>query len=374
MAELSVVALLARLLEGTDEALNPVFDRVAEFFARYTTGNSRLLRKLIGKLGPTSLLAIKHAGPVVVSGAIGVLLPDSIFASPQRAATVKNVLVRFVTKVADAFEAGQSLNEANVDQVLRDVLDDMVIMYGGHYHDPECMVIPERTRSLYEDYARDGDPNKDRNRKYSALLRDMVTLARALETNKVPCGHCGHRTAAKAEASAVKPAPKPTRAPRSAADVIGMLEPNQRTEFNRWLSGLSVIDRQSALVGFAELDSVEEAIGFLALDPAVRLEMLPLLENRTVASQLKGAFKILSESAVKAGQWIGNGWNDGVAQADTALQPAADWLETRANAAAQPAPPPAPVGRWRKFGRALKSAAWFTIGIIVPVGRREEDA
>jgi hypothetical protein len=387
MAQIGVIALLARLLEGTDEALNPIFDRVAEFFARYLTGNSRILRTIIGRLSPLTLAAIKHAGPVVVSGAIGVLLPDSLFASPQRAATVKNVLVRFVTKIADAFEA-DGFNQDTVDRALREVLDAYVIMHGGHYHDPKCTVVPERLRNLYEEYMRDNDPGRDRNRRYRELLRHLITLAQALETSKAACAHCGHRTNETAERQQQAAAAKPRRAPRSALDVIGMLNEEQRSEFNEWLGGLGDDDLRSAMSGLAELDSVEEAVGFLALDPELRLVNLPLLENRSTASHVKATLGFLgglvSDGYDVAADAVNTAWQDMTVKAgeawdaakvkageiDDGLQPAVTATGDYLQQLQQPPPPPPQrtgfLGVVWKVGGALKGAGRWLNETVFP--------
>lgn len=340
-----------------DEMVAPYADRLASTLVGYVT-DVPAVRRAILKLDPRVIAGIHHVLPGVGGLLIGKLLPNSIFRNEQGAAIVKNFLLHVVKKVADSFEAGEDIESEDFADRLEDDMRRLMVKVDplGQCHDPDC------SRLAMAKFSR----NQVKDIPILAAVDQALPMA--------PC--CMASLEKKVQAPAKSAAPK--RRPRSALDVIGMLDDEQRAEFDEWLQALEPDDLRSAMAGLSELDSVEEAVGFLSLDPELRLEMLPLLENRSLSSSVKEGLRFLGDSAKTgfngASQALNGAWQYAttkVGALDARLQPTADSLENFATAYAQPAPPPAPVGRWRRAGRAIKSAAWFLVGTIVPVGRRD---
>jgi len=336
---------------AVDEMVAPYADRLASTLVGYVTDVPAVKRAIV-KMDPRIIAGIHHVLPGVGGLLIGKLLPTSIFRNEQSAAIVKNFLLHVVKKVADAFEQGTDIDSEEFANALEDEVraEKLVCDPLRFVHLPTCANL--RTA-------------------FGKKQLTEVGLLEAVDQGLTPAPCCLAGIKEKLEKP---PAPvaaaKPKRAPRSAFDVLGMLNDEQKKEFDEWLRALEPDDLRSAMAGLAELDSIEEAVGFLALDPELRLEMLPLLENRSLSSSVKEGLRFLGDAAKTgydgASQALNGVWQYATtkaAQFDATLAPTADSFERFEQRLRQPLQP-APAGRWVRFGRGIRSAV-TSIGKIV---------
>ena len=98
----------------------------------------------------------------------------------------------------------------------------------------------------------------------------------------------------------------------SPLDIIGAADEDLRRKFMEWLEGLSTDDRTMVMDRLHELDSYEEFVGFMELSPEMRIQMMPLLENRHARHSIKRYLGIVGEIA-KSGlktlsKHLSHGW------------------------------------------------------------------
>ncbi|MBU0625629.1 hypothetical protein KKF05_04780 [Patescibacteria group bacterium] len=304
-------SLFLRLFRGADEAMNPVLDRVAERIATMVT-DQRAVQALVGRLNPATLAAIKHAGPVAMGGAVGFFLPDSLFGSPQQANAVKNFIVRFMTKFADAFERnGRAMPAvaAEVDVMVNELLaEELVMDQFDHVHEATC---PKMLRA--------------------GGRRTRVTMAKAIERELLPSPCCAAWLQKRLEKPAGAAAKKPAVPIRSAFDAIAALEDEADQDLVLgWVAKLSAKQLETLSV---HLDSAAEArvlvrclkAGF----PAVKT--LRLLENQSsrtiVRREVASAVGAVKDTVVAAGEQVADAVKGVAGQVDDGLEPLADTLE-----------------------------------------------
>lgn len=102
------------------------------------------------------------------------------------------------------------------------------------------------------------------------------------------------------EAGAEKPAEKPATAKkvlRQPLEIIGGCpDEHLRKEFSTWFAALTAEQRTRVAEAFKHLDSHEEFVGFMALEPSTRLEMLELLASRDDTRQVRGFLSAIGQA------------------------------------------------------------------------------
>jgi hypothetical protein len=125
-------------------------------------------------------------------------------------------------------------------------------------------------------------------------------------------------------------------------DIIGAMPKEVQQQFNAWLMSLTKPKRQLVMDALPELDSEEELLGLLSLDPKVRIEMLPALKERKeerlrVQQTLAGIGEAVKKAALDGARIMGKAADGAygtvgdaitaVKEFDDSLAPMADRLE-----------------------------------------------
>lgn len=341
---------------AVDEIVSPYAERLASMLVGYVT-DVQSVKRGIARLDPRVVAGIHHIFPGLGGLLVGKLIPDNLFHNEQATKIGKNFLMHAIRKVADAFESGEDIDSEDFADNLEDDMRRFMVKVDplGQCHDPDC--------------SRLAMAKFNRNQ-----VKDIPILA-AVDQALPMAACCASAIEKKVQAPAQ--AAKPKRRPRSALDAVGMVDGTVRQELNGWLGGLTAAQRQHAVAGLNELDSAEELEGFMSLDESLRLEMLPLLENRGLATSTKQALRFLGQSA-RAGytgvsQALNNAWQYGKTKAgefDNGLQPAVVWSANKLQQLRQPPTPPPRrtgfVGALWKVGGAFKAAGRWISETVFP--------
>ncbi|MFA6604043.1 MAG: hypothetical protein WCT10_04380 [Patescibacteria group bacterium] len=247
--------------------------------------DSRPVEALIRDLSPDAIETIYQVVPGVVGFAIG-KVPDSAFKSPARAAYVRSLVNEAGKAIGDVVKEKKEKGEAAtvedkekaVEAATGKVNAKKLILATGLAHQPTCVNLH--------------DLKAEQKREIS--FKDVIDQ----KLRVAPC--CFETIDAELQKPAAAPAPKKLRPNASPFDILGTLSPERLKEFTSWIDTLTVGERKRAVDALHELDSEEEFIGFMAMDPQVRLELLPLLENRN-ARHLIGKFFAFVGALVKSG-------------------------------------------------------------------------
>jgi hypothetical protein len=324
-------SLFLRLFRATDEAMNPVLDRVAERLAQMVT-DQPAVRALVGRLSPAILAAIKHVGPIAMGGAVGFFLPDKLFGSAQQASAIKNFIIRFLTRFADAFERnGKTLPDVHeVDIMVNELLQEELLMdQFDNVHEASC---PKVLRA--------------------GGRRTRVTMKQAIERGLQPAPCCATWLQKKLDGPAAPVAKKPAAPIRSALDAVASLEDTADQDLVlNWLSGLT--SEQLATLS-VHLNSASEAAVLVrclkARFPAVQI--LQLLEDQSsrslVRREVAAAVGAVKDTIVGVGEQMVDGVREVAGRVDSGLEPLADTLEQIEGQVRQPASRPQS-SWWQRF-------------------------
>jgi hypothetical protein len=303
--------------------------------------NQPALRAIIDRLNPATLALIKSVGPVVFGGVVGFFLPDSLFGSPAQANAVKNVIVRFGTRLADAFERNANLSAADVDRIVDELLNEEVAVDPiGHIHNLSCVEL-----------ARSQNKNK----------WPRVRLMQAVERGMSPSPCCAIWLQKKLE----KPAKAPKNGPvRSIAEAIDSLDKKEDRDlvldWVRTLSPEDITRLKAVLDSTAEVRVLVQCIR----DSVPTDQILALLENTSPRAEACRQTKEIGRKVVVAGKAAGafiavqagkaaTVVKDVAVKVDAEAAPLAEAMEAVEKAARQPpAPKKMGLGRWlkRTFG------------------------
>jgi len=187
--------------------------------------------------------------------------------------------------IKEMHESGVELSDDMIDHVVDEAIKDaadmaVVVDPLGHFHLPDCV----RLGPL--------------NRRQKTEAKLGAALEQGLQPS--PCCHGHIRAKLEHETKPKKEKPK-LRKNSSPLDVLGLVDEEKRKEFKKWLKRLPAEQVDEVMEALQELDSLEEFDGLMALDPKMRLHVLPLLRNRNAASNGIKAFLAALGSAIKAG-------------------------------------------------------------------------
>ncbi len=226
--------------------------------------DSRPVEAMIRDLSPETVELIYHGVPGVIGTAIG-LVPDSAFRSHTAAEYVRPYVNEAAKGVADAIKekkdkGGATADDKNkaVDAAAKTVGEKKLVLAVGLVHLPNCIQLAQ----------------------LKPFQRQDVSYADALDQQLKAAACCFKGIEAELKKQAAPPAAPAKKANPSPFDVIGGMSPEQQKQFHDWIEGLTAEQRKRAVDALHELDSAEEFVGFMSMDPAMRLEMLSLLENR----------------------------------------------------------------------------------------------
>lgn len=291
----------------TAETLGNVAHPYAERLIKKVVGyfaDSRPIKALIRDLDPDTI-ALLYQGLPGIGGLLVSRIPDGAFKTVEAANMVRTLGLEASKAIADVLKEKKDASEEElisaVDEAIKRVEEMQVLVdQMDHYHMPDCAKVA----------------------KLAKRFRTEIAFKAAVDQGLKPAACCYERVEA-SKAKAADGHKASNRKFRSPLEVVGAMDEEQRRKFTEWLEGLSADERNRVMDDLHELDSMEEFIGFMALDPAVRIEMLPLLENRNAKHAVKrflgkagtcvqlGLSEVLK--ALKAGWKAYREWDDGFA-------------------------------------------------------------
>jgi hypothetical protein len=288
----------------------PYVERVITLLVGKLT-DTKAVEAIIRDLSPFTAGLIYEALPGLVGFAIS-KAPDSWFTSPEAAQFCRSMVNELVKSLGDRVKAkraggGGELTaddkQAAVDATFKTVSGtELVVDPLGHLHLGDCVSVRHAIKA-------------------EQLTKVMFDAAIRQGLRGSPC--CFERIKTEVQAPAVTPAK--SQKGRSPFEVLGAMDPKLRADFDAWLVGLSADQRRHAVELLEELDSEAELRGFMSIEPALRLELLPLLADRNgkhAARKFLGVLGVLAKA----------GFDQALAAAKTS------WSEYRAfNARLQPA-------------------------------------
>lgn len=281
---------------AVDDALRPVVQNfvagMLDMFADHR-GVDAMLREL----SPTVRAATKFLP--MGAGYLMAKLPAAYFKSPEVAHFVQDIVVeasRHIDKIVQAKGSPDQVTPTELNDALKKGYEaaaqkKYVVDPTRTFHAPSCVNLSHFRRQPFQKKGDQQPPPPQNN------LAE-VTFKEAMEQDLKPCLHCLKRIQAD-----LKPAeaPKADKKPRSPLDILGSFKDEElRKQFAVWYKGLTTEQRAEANQGLQELDSEAEFMGFMALDPALRMEAIGLLKTRN-ASHAVGNFLNILGSAIKAG-------------------------------------------------------------------------
>ncbi len=216
---------------------------------------SPLLAQTLGRLGPTAVAFVTSH------------IPLHTFGPPGITELVKRLIIESAKHFGNILKKGEIADktQAATEAVKRAVETELVLDALGHVHLPDCLKLTQ----------------------LKPFQKQAIKLSQAIGQN-VPAAPCCFEAI---DAKLKKPAEEPKKPQKqgnlSPFDIIGAMGPEELAKFNEWLRTMDVEGRRRVVECLHELDSREEFVGFMAMDPQIRLEMLPLLENRNAKFALK---------------------------------------------------------------------------------------
>jgi len=228
--------------------------------------DSRPVTAMLRDLSPDTAQLIYSALPGAVGLAIS-RIPNSAFKTPERAHFVRSMINEASKNIGEVVlqKAGAAPTPEEgakaVDDAFKKVEEQKLVLDAlGLVHLPDCVRLGQLK------------PFQRKNVSFKAAIDQGLKAA--------PC--CFPGIEAELKKQAAPPSKKERRKNPSALDIIGGMSSQDRAAFMAWLKTLTREQRGLAIEGLRWLDSDEEFVGFMAMEPQMRLEMLPLLQERII--------------------------------------------------------------------------------------------
>jgi len=223
--------------------------------SRMLTTMSPLLAQTLGRFGPTAVAFAASQIPLTTFGPAGIT------------ELAKRLIIESAKHFGNILKKGEVTDktQAATEAVKQAIESELVLDALGHVHLPECIRLTQ----------------------LKPFQKQGIRLAQAISQNVSAAPCCFEAIDAKLKKPADE-AQKPAKQGNlSAFDILGVMDTAELKKFNQWLRKLGTEERRRVVECLHELDSRDEFTGFMAMDPQIRLEMLPLLENRNAKYALK---------------------------------------------------------------------------------------
>lgn len=260
----------------------------------------RAVDRLMRDLGP-----VGKAGVGALPGAVALAvrkMPDSWFKNPELAHFIRDIIrdgARDLAEILKTKGVGASAEdiEKTVSGAEQAAMDRMLVVDPmGHVHVDTCARLSVFRRPVNQNQRNQNQQQPQPSPANLPEIKLKDAIAQGLKAS--PCCTVLVQEAIDKSASAPK-----SRKNLSPLEVVGSIKDEElKKSFKDWLNGLTKQKRIRALDALRELDSVEEFYGFMAMEPAIRMEMLPLLENRNATHAVQKYLGIM-------GSFIKNGWH-----------------------------------------------------------------
>ena len=254
-------------------------------------------------LSPVEKMAVK-----AMPGAVAALMrkmPNAWFKNPEWAELVKDSLTDGFKEVAEVVahkgKASPEEIEQKFEEAYKAAMDRMLVVDPiGHVHVADCVKVAVFKKPQPQPQQNQRYPNQQPPQQSQSGLTE-VTLKSAIAQGLQPSPCCIKMVQEATEKATA--APKSAKKTGSPLEILGSIkDEGLRNQFRDWLTGLPAEDRARAFHALQELDSEAEFHGLMAMDPAIRLEILPLLENRNASHAVRKYLGI-------AGAFLKNGWD-----------------------------------------------------------------
>ncbi len=236
--------------------------------SRMLTTMSPALAQALGRFGPTAVaFAASH-------------IPLNTFGPAGITELAKRLIIESAKHFGNIMKKGGVTDKAQAatEAVKLAIETELVLDALGHVHLPDCLKLTQ----------------------LKPFQKQAIKLSQAIGQNVPAAPCCFEAIDAKLKKPAEEAKKPQKQGPQSPFDILGAMKPEELQMFNEWLRTMSPEERRRVVECLHELDSREEFIGFMAMDPQIRLEMLPLLENRNAKFALKDYLGALG-SAVRDG-------------------------------------------------------------------------
>jgi len=236
------------------------------------------LAQLLGKFGPTAVgFAASH-------------IPPNAFGPTGITELGKDLIIEAAKHFGNILKEGKITDktQAAEEAVKRAVETELVLDCLGHVHLPDCLKLTQ----------------------LKPFQKQPIKLSQAIGQGAPAAPCCFTNIDAKLKKPADEPKKPQKQGNLSPFDIIGAMGAEEQQKFNEWLRSLTAEERRRTVECLHELDSRDEFTGFMAMDPQIRMEMLPLLENRN-------AKYVLKDYLAAVGAAVRGGFKHGVAALKT---------------------------------------------------------
>lgn len=271
--------------EQATEAVKPEAEKFIETLIQGVMSGPSVAR-MIERLPLETRQTVGRVLPTALGWLIG-RIPENLLGDPSLTDFLKDMLSKAALTVGVQLRErpkDKPMDEAAVKEAVKKAAEaELVLDPLGQVHVPTC----HRVMGLKK------------------FEQKSINLVQAISQRAI-LAPCCHQAVENRIDELVKT--KAASAPKSATSqsglsplkVIGLLKDDQKAEFIKWLDSLPEDVRREAYTSLQELDSVDEAVGFLAMPAKIRLEMLPFLRDRNAVYGLK---KLLGDigDAIKSG-------------------------------------------------------------------------
>lgn len=260
------------------ETLEPELENIVTSIVDMAA-NSRPVSRMIATMSPGIAQILGRFGPTAVAFAAS-HIPLNTFGPAGITELAKRLIIESAKHFGNILKKGEVADKAQAaaEAVKQAIETELTLDALGHVHLPDCVKLTQ----------------------LKPFQKQGIKLSQAISQN-VPAAPCCFTAI---DAHLKKPATEAKKPEKrgnlSPFDILGAMDPEELKKFNRWLKKLSAEDRCRVVEDLHELDSHDEFVGFMAMDPKIRLEMLPLLENRNAKFALKDYLSAIG-AAVRGG-------------------------------------------------------------------------